>query len=211
MGINFFAKSKNIATARIQYVQESKYDDVRIEPCDKFVACIQKLSKNYVLALREADVNIEQVANQSDIEFYEGYDLAEKYTDSVRRNICIKLIKVYDKISRIVDIINRITNFTNNNREILHEIKMESKVANNIISNIYQHVSMNMNIPHSIFVEEKNDYRELVEKLRTYALETVWDLSDLEAMMIIEYIKCELQYLINKFNNYNDYFEKFFN
>lgn len=210
MGINFFTKSKNIATARIQYIQESKYEDIRIEPCEKFVACLKKLSKNYVIALRGADVTVEQVANQSDIEFYEGYDIAEKYTDSVRRNICIRLVKIYDKIMKIVDIINRITNFTTNNRELLNEIKMEAKVSNNIILNIYQHISMNKNIPHSIFVEEKNDYRELVEKLRNFSLEIVWELSDIESLILIEYIKCELQYLINKFMNYNCYYEKIF-
>lgn len=69
---------------------------------------------------------------------------------------------------------------------------------------------MNKNIPHSIFVEEKNDYRELVEKLRNLSLEIVWELSDIESLILIEYIKCELQYLINKFMNYNCYYEKIF-
>ena len=70
--MKFDILNNKIKLQRENYVKANKvFDEIKIEPCGKYVACLDKLSSNYVLALVDG-VETMQVANSNDIEFFEG-------------------------------------------------------------------------------------------------------------------------------------------
>ena len=91
MNIGFSLKN-SLKKSRQEYVKEYKVGgEIRIVACGKFVACLDKLSRDYVLALRDsANIETLQIANQNDIEFFEGYELTPQFTDDLRKKLCYK-------------------------------------------------------------------------------------------------------------------------
>ena len=191
MGINFFLKNINLKKAREQYVDECRVEDVRIEPCGKFVACIEKLSRNYVLALKDmSSTEILQVASQNDIEFYEGYELAPAYTDDLRKKICVILRNVYDKIVNIAKLLSDIEWRGVENKNILNDIKLNFNVISSVVENIFKHIAMTNELP----VQMVNNTLKLKE-LMFSALE---DIIELKSKINIEYIVKQLDIIIDK-------------
>lgn len=202
MGINFFWKNNSLKNERMDYVKQFKTKgDVKIEPCTKFVACLDKLSKNYVLALRDnASIETLQIANQNDIEFFEGYEIFQNYTDDLRKKLCRKLCNAYSMIESTKNIIDKILHITHNDNTVaLNDIKVEFSVISRIILNICQHVTMTNDIPDSEFFEnDTNSLKDLLNILKSYVLQLVGLLIDINSALIIDYISKQLQTTIDK-------------
>lgn len=202
MRFSLFGFNNNIQKERQQYVKQYKVEkEIIISPCSKFVACIEKLSRNYVLALREhGGAETLQVANRSDVEFFEGYEFADEYTDSVRRHLSKSSYKIYQLFARIIESINRADRLLNNdNKSVLNDIKLNLSSFNNIILNIYQHLTMNNDVPQ---VENNDDIPNGIEKLLQYIkeliLQAVEELTFIGQGIIIDYITKQIDSLINK-------------
>lgn len=199
MGINFFLKNNRLKSEREQYVKEFKVDDIKIEPCGKFVACLEKLSKNYVLALRDnTSIETLQVANQNDIEFYEGYEIATAFTDDLRKKLCISMRRIYWHINDIVEMINKLERIVDNeNKDLLNDIKLDFNVTNGVILNIFQHLTMTNEIP--VFnTNGQYDLKNIIERLKELMLETLKEIIDVNSKIAIDYISRQIELAIEK-------------
>ena len=207
MGINFAWTNNLLKKKRMDYVKEFKIDNsIKIEPCSKFVACFEKLSKSYALALRDnSTIETLQVANQKDIEFFEGYEIANKYTDDLRRSLCNKSATVYSLINMIRSMLNKLENLVGgDSKGLLNDIKLDFSVISSVVLNIYQHLTMTNDTPSFDNYEGNSDLRELLNNLKKYIIEVVDMLIEIKSGIIIDYISRQLQIIIDKIlNHYN--------
>lgn len=184
-------KLNDIKAVRESYVKQYKVKEVEITPCEKFVACLCKLTRNYVLALRDtATIETLQIVNQNDLEFFEGYEITGNYTDSVRLNICKKVRKAY---LLIVSIINNIRNkkyISHDNNYILYDNIEQLTVIKNILLNIFQYLTMTNIIPDEQF--------EITENINNNILQLIDELSDIRASVIISHIEKIITEIIDK-------------
>ena len=166
MNINFNLKNV-LKQTRERYIKEFKVSgEIKIEPCGKFVACLEKLSKNYVLALKDnASIETLQVANQNDIEFYEGYEISPQYTDDLRKQLCDKVMQIIQSISIIVGLLSKLeTKGDINENGMFNDMKLDFNVIKSIIENIYRHLTMTNNgVAERI---EENKSRDILTRLK---------------------------------------------
>lgn len=199
-------KNTNIKIVRENYVKEFKVTkELRVEPCEKFVAIFEKLSKNYALALRDnASIETLQIANQNDIEFYEGYELAPHYTESVRLRLARSAYSIYNILGCIVAGMDRLEkNIDNGKKSIINDIKLNINVINNIISNIYQHITMtNDNINFDGCGDIPSGVRELIEYIKMLIGKAINELIGLIENTTIEYILRQAEIIIQKLYMY---------
>lgn len=204
MNITFNLKN-TLKKTREQYVKEFRVSgEIKIEPCDKFVSCFEKLSKNYVLALRDnSSIETLQIANQNDIEFYEGYEIIPRYTNDLRKQLCEKLNNINALISNIVLLLSDIENVQDiENKNILNDIKLDFNVINTIIKNIYKHLTMTNN--ELINNIDNTNCRCKIEQLKQYIVKLINELIDVKSKLIIEYIDRQLDIVIDRcINHYN--------
>jgi len=205
--MRFFYPNKNkIKVARENYVKEFRVNkELTITPCNKFVAVLEKLSKNYSLALRDsAHIETLQVANQNDIEFYEGYEFAPNYTDSVRQKIARSTYSIYNIVGCIIlglDSLEKLS--TNDKRVIVNDIKLSLSVINNIISNVYQHITMtNENIVFEGCDGIPNGIKEIIEYIKNLIIKAINELTALIENTTIEYIVRQVEIIIEKLRTY---------
>ena len=147
MNINFSLKNA-LKKTREQYVKEFKVSgEIKIEPCEKFVACLDKLSKNYVLALRDgANIETLQIANQNDIEFFEGYELTPQLTNDLRKKLCFKITDAYGMLLHLISMFNEFEKGVHGDtKNAVNDIKLDFSALKSIIKNIYQHLTMSNN------------------------------------------------------------------
>lgn len=203
MGLNLFFKNA-LKSAREQYVEEFKVkDNVKLEPCDKYVACISKLTRNYVLALRDVGVESLQVANQNDSEFFEGYDITPEFTDEVRKNLALKIRQVSESLGLIVTALDRLMSMVSYDvRQRASDIKNDISAINDIVGNIYTSITMtaeklnhdNDNLP--------NGLRELLEYIKQRIIDVAKNLADISQGTIIGYISKQIDNIIDRMLNY---------
>jgi len=200
--MNFFIK--NLKTERENYVKQFKVNsDVIIEPCDKFVACLNKLTKNYVLALKDNGTETLQIARHNDIEFFEGYELTPNYTDSVRKNMCKQVKNLYFTILELIESLNILENQLHDKKDIVNDIKLNTSVICSIVLNIYQHLTMTNDIPHRDNNHSlPSDLKELLQYIKLLIIDAIDYLNNLASSTIIDYISNTLDNIINNLLNY---------
>ena len=211
MNINFNLKN-TLKRTREQYVKEFKVSgEIKIEPCDKFVACLEKLSKNYVLALRDnANIETLQIANQKDIEFYEGYEIVPQYTDDLRRQLCHKLTRVNQLLARIITTLSEFDKWVDvDNKTRLNDTKLELNVIKRIVNNIFQHLTMTDN--DAVESVENNAIKDKVEMLISDLIKLIEMLIDIKSKMIIDYMVKQLDVIIYKILNFVNVIKDIFN
>lgn len=206
MRFNLFGNKSILKDVRENYVKEFKINgEIKITPCSKFVACMEKLSKNYVLALKDiTHSETLQVANKSDIEFYEGYEFATEYTDSLRSNLCKTTSTLYGVINEIVNTMNLLINkIPDDKKNVFNDIKLDILTLNNIVLNIFKHLTMTNDMP---VIEYKNQpyssIEDLLRYLKNLILKAIEELLNIEQGLIIEYITKQVNLIINKFLMY---------
>jgi hypothetical protein len=202
MNINFNLKNV-LKQTRERYVKEFKVSgEIKIEPCGKFVACLEKLSKNYVLALKDsASIEALQVANQNDIEFYEGYEIIPQYTDDLRRQLCDKVMKIIVSLANIIGLISEVETGGNiNENGILNDMKLDFNVIKSIIENIYKHLTMTNNIVLERIEEAKS--RDIFIRLKDELIGLINQLIDVKSKLIIDYIVRQIDMIIDKVVNH---------
>lgn len=211
MRFNLFGNKPNILkTERENYVKEFKVEkEITITPCTKFVACLEKLSRNYVLALKEqSHTETLQVANQNDIEFYEGYEFAPNYTDSVRTKLSNSAYQVYNIFSCVIEALNRFERLSSNSKSAINNIKLDLSAISNIVLNIYQHLTMTFDVPNNENCGDiPNSFEELLKYIKQLILSAINELIELSHGLIIEYISKQLDVIINKLLVYFDTIE----
>ncbi len=203
MGLNIFFKNA-IKSAREQYVEEFKVkDNVKLEPCDKYVACISKLTKNYVLALRDVGVESLQIANQNDSEFFEGYDITPEFTDEVRKNLAIKIRRVAELLECVVMALDRTMLMVSYDvRQRVGDIKLDISAIGDILGNIYNSITMTTEKLHFERGNLPNDLRELLEYTKQQIIDVVKNLADASESTIIGYISKQIDNIIDRILNY---------
>jgi len=206
MKFNLFGNKNYLKTERENYVKEFRVNsEIKITPCSKFVACMEKLSRNYVLALKDHNTTETlQVANKSDVEFYEGYEFSPEYTDSVRRNLSRSAYALYMLFVKIIEGINYLENKVDiDKKQLLNDIKIDISALNNIILNIYQHLTMTNDVP---VIENNQDIPSSIDGLLKYIkeliLKAIEELINLSQGLIIDYISKQLDIIINKLITY---------
>lgn len=198
MAINFFLKNNKLKNIREQYIKECRVDEIKIEPCGKFVACLEKLSKNYVLALKDnANIETLQVVNQNDIEFYEGYEISPSLTDDLRKKVCLLTRKIYCNIKSIIEMLNKLERDLNENKYVVNDIKLDFNVMSDIFINIYQHLTMTDEVP-TCGLEKQDDLKNVLENLRSLILDTLKEIIELNTKIIINYITRQLDVIMEK-------------
>lgn len=204
----FYPNKNNIKVVRENYIKEFKVNkESIITPCNKFVAVLEKLSKNYSLALRDsAHIETLQVANQNDIEFYEGYEFAPNYTDGVRQKIARSTYSIYNILGCIIMGLDSLEKLSSNDRRVvLNDIKLNISVINNIVSNIYQHITMtNENILFEDCGEIPNEIKGIIEYIKTLIMKAINELIGLIENTTIEYIVRQVEIIIEKLRTYLD-------
>lgn len=203
MGLNLFFKNA-IKSAREQYVEEFKVkDNVKLEPCDKYVACISKLTKNYVLALRDVGVESLQVANQNDSEFFEGYDITPEYTDEVRKNLALKIRQVGESLGLIATALDRLMLMVSYDvRQKVGDVKNDIGAINDIVGNIYTCITMTAEKLNYESGDLPNGLRELLDFIKQRIIDVVKNLADISQGTIIGYISKQIDNIIDRMLNY---------
>lgn len=203
MGLNLFFKNA-IKSAREQYVEEFKVkDNVKLEPCDKYVACISKLTKNYVLALRDVGVESLQVANQNDSEFFEGYDITPEYTDEVRKNLALKIRQVSESLGLIATALDRLMLMVSYDvRQEVGDVKNDIGAINDIVGNIYTCITMTAEKLNYESGDLPNGLRELLDFIKQRIIDVVKNLADISQGTIIGYISKQIDNIIDRMLNY---------
>lgn len=207
MRFNFFGGNvvDNLELVRANYVKENKLKkEIKMLPCTKYIACQDKLSKGYVLALTDqAEIETMKVASLDDIEFYEGYDIAYKYTDELRKLILKELVEIYENIDSVIKCISNVEKTIDaDKKHILNDKKMNLITYGKILNNIYQCISMTdngidyiANYDHEMSMVDADDIliliRELVEKIIS-----------LDSKIIIDYINRHLRLIILQLMNF---------
>lgn len=201
MRFNFFWK--NLKTERENYVKEFKVSgDVKIEPCEKFVACLDKLSRNYVLALKSG-AEIMQVANNNDIEFFEGYEITPSFTDSVRKNLSLLTKKLYIILGELIESLNDLDNKEFDNKDMVNDIKLSVSVINKIVLNMYQHLTMTFDVPEMEYNSSRpSGLKELLNYIKMLIISAVEHLNNIASSSLIEYISRAVDNIINQLLNY---------
>lgn len=205
MGLEIFFKNNIIRNIRKQYVEEFRVDnEIKLEPCEKFVACLSKLSKNYVLALRNtANIETLQVANKDDLEFFEGYEFANNFTIEARKRIATNIKNVYKIVHRIIVAINKLSQISNiKNRDFFRDVKVDFGEINNILQNIYSFVTMTDEKLNSEEVQIPADARELIEFIRQLMIQLINNIIMLYTMTIIEFLEKELESVLMRVLSY---------
>ena len=204
----FNSRINNLEIQRENYINEFRANkDVVLTPCSKFVACFDKLSKGYVLALTDhAEIETMKVANVDDVEFFDGYEIAVKYTDELRKLILHQLLKIYNIIKNIINSLNIVENKYNTDiKDMLNDKKLEIMVFANIIENISQYISITEEKLKITFENSANSTIEEVEKL---TMKLINELIKLDEKIIINFISKQLKMMIDKLNLYLKELEK---
>lgn len=210
MNFGFFNKSNNLKIQREEFAKTNAVNDLtEIVPCKKFVAVQEKLSKNYCLALSDTTtIEAQQVADPNNVEFYEGYEMATQYTDSVRKNAVDIALKIYENFEQIISCLGNYSEGYNfDNIIALSDIKIEMDVNKDIILNIFQHLTMTSNVPRVKDNEPKAKIRS--KDLKRLILSTVGLIINLKSKLIIDYIVRQLDIMLDKFMMLNILTESF--
>ena len=164
--------------------------------------CLDKLSNNYVLALKDsASIEALQVANQNDIEFYEGYEISPQYTDDLRRQLCDKVMKIIVSLANIIGLISKVETGGNiNENSILNDMKLDFNVIKSIIENIYKHLTMTNNIVIERIEEAKS--RDIFIRLKDELIGLINQLIDVKSKLIIDYMVRQIDMIIDKVVNH---------
>ena len=198
--------NKNLQLTRENYVKQFRFKkEIKITPCDKFVACLCKLTQGYVLALKDTGTEIMQVASHNDIEFYEGYELTPNYSDSVRLKLCENIKKSYLLAIKLINSLNQHERLDNDNKYIVNDIKLNTNVISDIINNIYQYITMtddNIEIDYDNTIP--NNIKDLLNYIRKLLIDLIENLINTSSLTIIDFVTKTIDSIITKlFNYYN--------
>ena len=211
MGFNLFG-NRNIKQTRERYVKEFavQQEDLNeeFEPCEKYVACLERLSKEFVLFLKDEnkreEVGTMQVADRNDVEFSEGYDLAPNYTDSVRKNAIKHAKHGYFMLISLVDVFSRLENSApQNDRVVLNALKTTLRTMSNVSLNILQVLTMKDSIPQLKYSYGNipQGYCDGLLFVKNMLLEAVEHFIRLQAVVVIEYINRQVELILQRLTN----------
>lgn len=192
MNFNFFKKPEIISEKRKEYVKECTVEKVNLIPCDKYVACYQRLNKNLSLSLSDPEEKI-KTANISVLEFNEGYELQSENTDKMREKVVLLSKKAYFLTNSLIV---SLSNFeqVSKNKEDVNEIKMEVRVLSEVMLNIYQHLSSSDDVP-----ESNNSFNGDIMALINQLINTLIELLD---RLNIDYMNKQINVSLLKLMNY---------
>jgi len=208
MPFNFFRnknktlQSDGLSKEREDYVK--KFAVTRSEellPCEKFVACFEKLSRTYVLALSDPSDTVKSVG-VSALEFSEGYEMRDENTDELRKNVVDLSKQAYFLTITLIGALSAWESFSGSSD--LNDIKMEVRVISDILLNVYKHLSMLDTAPQfegGEIADGKTAALEITDAL----IETITKLND---AIDIGYINKQLESILLKLYGFKMKLEK---
>ncbi len=185
-------QSSSLSKEREDYVK--KFAVTRSEelpPCEKFMACFEKLSRNYVLALSDPNETVKS-AGVSVLEFSEGYEMRNENTDELRKSV-VDLSK--EAYFLTIALIGALSAWESNSSESdINDIKMEVRVISDIMLNIYKHLSM-LDVAPQFEGEEIGNGKATALEILDALIESITKLND---MIDIGYINKQLESILLK-------------
>lgn len=208
MPFNFFKQKpkRQLSDERIEYVKKYAYTKKQdIIPCDKFIACYEKLTRGYVLCLTEPEQN--SVVGVTVLEFNENYDFKLEYTTELREKLVLLSKNCYFLTINLIQALSVLEQSVENKNEI-NKVKLDVRVVSDVVLNIYKHLSMLDEIPQ--FEDDDYNYpknaNDLVDHIKNIFDELINDLIKLNDMIKIDYLNKQLTSLILKLQQYKSVF-----
>lgn len=196
MPFTFLKKPVNVVENRKQYVKEYAVKREKVLPCEKFVACKNKINNNYVLSLSDPEETI-KCAGVSVLEFNETYELKSENTIELRENLVFLSKSAYILTNSIIVCLSEYC--TNNKNKTFSDLKIEVRVMSATMLEIYKHISNSNAEPEMGNIDMT--LKDLIDELIRVLLELIEkiDIGYIEKQLNVSVLKLfRARYLITE-------------
>lgn len=197
MPFTFFKKPTNVVENRKQYVKEYAVKREKVEPCEKFVACKNKLNNGYALSLSDPEETI-KCAGVSVLEFNETYELKSENTLDLRENLVFLTKSAYILTNSLIVNLSEVALGKSNNR-VLNDLKIDVRIMSSTMLEIYKYLSNSNAEPEMEQVEMS--LKDVIDELIRVLLELIEkiDIGHIEKQLNVSVLKLfRVRYLMEE-------------